>query len=94
MSVLFWYTGQIPDLATLRARATTKIKKFLFGVFAVGQNDANYGPYTAIVERDARAAKMNVHELVSPGTAHDWFTEQYGLRMGIPLLAQQWGLAP
>jgi len=65
-----------------------------FGVFAVGQNDAKYGPDTAIVERDARAAKMNVHALVSPGTAHDWFTEQYGLRMGIPLLAQQWGLAP
>jgi hypothetical protein len=33
VSVLFWYTGLIPDLATLRDRATTKIKKFLYGIF-------------------------------------------------------------
>ncbi|PYK61700.1 MAG: hydrogenase, partial [Verrucomicrobia bacterium] len=36
VSVLFWYTGLIPDLATLRDRATSKIKKFLYGIFAVG----------------------------------------------------------
>jgi hypothetical protein len=63
------------------------------GVFAVGANDAKYGPETAIVERAARIAHMDVHPFVSPGTAHDWFTEQYGLRMGVPVLAQGWGLA-
>ena len=36
VSVLFWYTGLVPDLATLRDRATTKIKKFLYGIFAAG----------------------------------------------------------
>ena len=41
VSVLFWYTGLIPDLATLRDRATTKIKKFLFGVFACGWRGSN-----------------------------------------------------
>src|SRR4051794_40673978 len=30
VSVLFWYTGLVPDLATLRDRATSKMKKFLW----------------------------------------------------------------
>ena len=41
VSVLFWYTGLIPDLATLRDRATTKIKKFLYGIFALGWRGSN-----------------------------------------------------
>ena len=41
VSVLFWYTGLVPDLATLRDRATTKIRKFLFGIFALGWRGAN-----------------------------------------------------
>ena len=36
VSVLFWYTGLIPDLATLRDRATTKIRKFAYGILALG----------------------------------------------------------
>ena len=36
VSVLFWYTGLVPDLATLRDRATSKIKKFFYGIFALG----------------------------------------------------------
>src|SRR5207237_8825823 len=36
VSVLFLYTGLIPDLATLRDRATTKVRKFLFGIFGCG----------------------------------------------------------
>src|SRR5580765_2591424 len=38
VSVLFWYVGMIPDLATLRDRATSKIKQIMYGVFAVGWN--------------------------------------------------------
>src|SRR5579884_2923385 len=41
VSVLFWYTGLVPDLATLRDRATTRVRKFLFGVFALGWRGAN-----------------------------------------------------
>ena len=41
VSVLFWYTGLVPDLATLRDRASTKIKKFLFGIFALGWRGSN-----------------------------------------------------
>ena len=41
VSVLFWYTGLIPDLATLRDRTTSKIRKFLFGIFACGWRGSN-----------------------------------------------------
>ncbi len=41
VSALFWYTGLIPDLATIRDRAKTKIKKFLFGIFALGWRGGN-----------------------------------------------------
>jgi molybdopterin-containing oxidoreductase family membrane subunit len=41
VSVLFWYTGLVPDLGTLRDRATTKIKKFFYGIFALGWRGSN-----------------------------------------------------
>jgi molybdopterin-containing oxidoreductase family membrane subunit len=41
VSILFWYTGLIPDLATLRDRATTKIKKFFYGFLALGWRGGN-----------------------------------------------------
>src|ERR1041385_5896813 len=41
VSVLFWYTGLIPDLATLRDRATTKVKKLCYGIFALGWRGSN-----------------------------------------------------
>ena len=40
-SVIFWYVGLIPDLATLRDRARTRIKKIIFGIFAVGWRGGN-----------------------------------------------------
>ena len=36
VSVLFWYVGMIPDLATLRDRATSRVRQVLFGFFALG----------------------------------------------------------
>lgn len=36
VSVLFWYVGMIPDLASLRDRATGRISKILYGIFALG----------------------------------------------------------
>ena len=35
-SILFWYIGLIPDLATLRDRAKSTVAQTLFGVFALG----------------------------------------------------------
>ncbi len=41
ISVIFWYIGLIPDLATLRDRAKSKIAKFLYGFFALGWRNGN-----------------------------------------------------
>ncbi len=36
VSALFWYVGLVPDLATLRDRATGRIRKIIFGVLSLG----------------------------------------------------------
>jgi len=41
VSLLFWFTGLIPDLATLRDRAKSKIRKIVFGVLALGWRGGN-----------------------------------------------------
>ena len=41
VSLLFWYVGLIPDLATLRDRAKTKTKQFIYGLFALGWRGSN-----------------------------------------------------
>ncbi|HEY5281061.1 MAG TPA: NrfD/PsrC family molybdoenzyme membrane anchor subunit [Pseudolabrys sp.] len=35
-SLLFWYIGLVPDLATLRDRAKSPVARALFGIFALG----------------------------------------------------------
>jgi molybdopterin-containing oxidoreductase family membrane subunit len=41
VSLLFWYMGMIPDLATLRDRATNKIREVAYGIFALGWRGSN-----------------------------------------------------
>ena len=41
VSLLFWYTGLIPDLASMRDRAKTKIRKIIFGIFSLGWRGGN-----------------------------------------------------
>jgi Ni/Fe-hydrogenase subunit HybB-like protein len=41
VSVLFWYTGLVPDLATLRDRATSRVRKFFYTLFALGWRGSN-----------------------------------------------------
>jgi len=36
VSLMFWYTGLIPDIATIRDRAKTKISKLFYGFFSFG----------------------------------------------------------
>lgn len=38
MSIMLWYLGMIPDLATIRDRATSKVKKAVYGFFSMGWN--------------------------------------------------------
>ena len=41
VSLLFWFTGLIPDLATLRDRAVSKVRKIMFGILALGWRGGN-----------------------------------------------------
>lgn len=43
VSLLFWYMGMIPDLATLRDRATSRWRRVFYGVLAMGwRNSARH----------------------------------------------------
>ncbi len=41
VSLLFWYTGLIPDLATLRDRAKSRLRKITFGILSLGWRGGN-----------------------------------------------------
>lgn len=41
VSLMFWYTGLIPDLATMRDRAKTRIRKIFLGIFSLGWRGGN-----------------------------------------------------
>ncbi len=41
VSLLFWYVGLIPDLASLRDRAKTRIRKIVFGILSLGWRGGN-----------------------------------------------------
>lgn len=41
VSLLFWFVGLIPDLATFRDRSTTKLRRTIYGIFAFGWRGAN-----------------------------------------------------
>ena len=41
ISLIFWYLGMVPDLATIRDRATGKIRKLLYGIFSLGWRGSN-----------------------------------------------------
>ncbi|MCC7237019.1 MAG: polysulfide reductase NrfD, partial [Bryobacterales bacterium] len=36
VSAMFWFVGLIPDLATLRDKATSKVTRYLFGILSLG----------------------------------------------------------
>jgi Ni/Fe-hydrogenase subunit HybB-like protein len=70
VSVLFWYTGLIPDLATLRDRAKTKIKKFFYGIAALGWRGGNrqwrhYEMAYLILAGLSTPLVLSVHSVVS-----------------------------
>lgn len=41
VSLCFWYMGMVPDFATLRDRAKTKIRRIVLGIFAMGWRGSN-----------------------------------------------------
>lgn len=70
VSVLFWYIGLVPDLAVMRDRAKTKIRKFLYGIFALGWTGANrhwsnYEKAYLILAGLSTPLVLSVHSIVS-----------------------------
>jgi len=41
VSLLFWYMGMLPDIATLRDRATTRTRQIVYGILSLGWRGSN-----------------------------------------------------
>jgi molybdopterin-containing oxidoreductase family membrane subunit len=70
VSLLFWYMGLIPDLAVLRDRARTKIRKFCYGLFSLGwtgsnRHWSNYEKAYLILAGLSTPLVLSVHSIVS-----------------------------
>ena len=70
VSFLFWYVGLIPDLATLRDRAKSKVKQVIFGLFALGWRGSNrqwrnYEMAYLILAGISTPLVLSVHTVVS-----------------------------
>jgi molybdopterin-containing oxidoreductase family membrane subunit len=70
VSLLFWYIGMVPDLATLRDRARTKIKAIAYGLFALGWRGSNrhwhrYERAYLLLAALATPLVLSVHSVVS-----------------------------
>lgn len=70
VSLLFWYTGLIPDLATYRDRAVKKIKQKIFGILALGWRGGNrhwqhYEIAALVLAGLSTPLVLSVHSIVS-----------------------------
>ncbi len=70
VSIMFWYVGLIPDLATLRDRATRKLRQKVLGVMAMGWTGANrhwrnYEKAYLLLAALATPLVLSVHSVVS-----------------------------
>jgi molybdopterin-containing oxidoreductase family membrane subunit len=70
VSVLFWYMGMIPDLATFRDRAKGKLRYYVLGVFAMGWRGSSrqwhrYERAYLILAALATPLVLSVHSVVS-----------------------------
>ncbi len=70
VSLLFWYVGLIPDLATIRDRANTRTRKLAYGIFALGWRGSmrqwhHYETAYLILAALAAPLVLSVHSIVS-----------------------------
>ena len=70
VSLLFWFIGLVPDLATLRDRADTRTKQIVYGIFALGWRGShrhwlNYEKAYQIFAGLSTPLVLSVHTLVS-----------------------------
>ncbi|MBL4687790.1 MAG: polysulfide reductase NrfD [Nannocystaceae bacterium] len=70
VSLLFWYVGLIPDIATMRDRSKTAIRKIAYGVLALGWRGShrhwvNYEAAYLLLAAMATPLVLSVHSIVS-----------------------------
>jgi len=70
ISLVFWYLGMIPDLATLRDRTTNWVKKLIFRVLSMGWNGSQrtwsrYEIVSLVLAALATPLVLSVHSIVS-----------------------------
>src|SRR5207249_139453 len=70
VSLIFWYVGLIPDLATMRDRSKTRIRKMVYGLFALGWRGSqrhwrHYEMAYLILAGLATPLVLSVHSIVS-----------------------------
>jgi molybdopterin-containing oxidoreductase family membrane subunit len=70
VSMLFWYVGLIPDLATLRDRTTHRVKQVTYGLLAMGWRGSathwhNYETAYLLLAGLATPLVVSVHTVVS-----------------------------
>ncbi len=70
ISLIFWYLGMVPDLATIRDRATGKVRKALYGIFSLGWRGSNrhwqhYEVAYLLLAAISTPLVLSVHSIVS-----------------------------
>ena len=70
ISLLFWFVGLIPDLATLRDRAKARLAKIVYGILAMGWRGSaihwrNYEMASLLLAGLATPLVVSVHTVVS-----------------------------
>ena len=70
VSLLFWYSGLIPDFATIRDRAKTKLRKLLYGVATFGwtgtaKNWQRHEALSLVLAGLSTPLVLSVHTIVS-----------------------------
>jgi molybdopterin-containing oxidoreductase family membrane subunit len=70
VSLLFWYVGLVPDFATIRDRAKSKVRQVVYGVLSLGWRGANrhwrnYERAYLILAALAAPLVLSVHSIVS-----------------------------
>ncbi|MFI5396928.1 MAG: NrfD/PsrC family molybdoenzyme membrane anchor subunit [Candidatus Binatia bacterium] len=70
VSLMFWYLGLIPDIASLRDRTTSKVRRILYTVFSLGWRGAashwqHYEKAYLLLAGLATGLVLSVHSVVS-----------------------------
>jgi len=70
ISLVFWYVGLVPDFASIRDRAKNKVRKFIYGILAMGWRGSqrhwnHYESAYLILAGLATPLVLSVHSIVS-----------------------------